>query len=338
MKKILPVILVILIVWLLWPASRTIEPERPLPAGWRHFCHKDQVRGLVRVGDKILIGGLSGLWEINWRKPAEPARVTAPPGFNLVRIEAMVVDASDTVWIGHEAGLCSFQADGQWFDHTANLPDPKVLSLCTEPSGEIWVGTWRGAAKRDPGGRWQKFFVEDGLPSERIRTIFADSEGGIWFGTSTSPKGGLLRWFAEKKTFYSTDNLLAHPHVTAMMEDRSGRLWVGTGFYDKGGVTIFPSWRINDLSEKQILVQGTGLAGNKGRSLLQDRAGVIWVGSELDGLTRISDNGDKKIITMADGLIGDEVMCMLEDPDGNLWLGQELGLTRIAASVLKSWH
>jgi ligand-binding sensor domain-containing protein len=308
-----------------------------LPVGWSHYCKNDQIRGLVRVGDEIYVGGLSGLKKVDWRNPQQPIEVSAPENFNLVRIEAMTVDASETIWIGHEGGLYARDAAGTWHDFSAKLPDPKVLSVCADQHGCLWVGTWRGVAKRDAAGAWTTFKTADGLPSERIRTIFNDSEGGIWFGTSTSPEGGLVRWFAEKKTFYSVADLLAHQHVTAMMEDRQGRIWIGTGFYDKGGVTVFPGWRVNDLGDKTILNQGTGLAGNKGRSLLQDSAGVIWVGSELDGLTRIASDGKKMIFTMADGLVGDEIMCMLEDPEGNLWLGQELGLTRIAASVLQSW-
>lgn len=320
-----------LIFWLMWPKPAEIRPAAQLPEGWSHYCRQDQIRGLVLVGDKIFIGGLSGLKEVDWRKPGEPTVVVAAPGFELVRIEAMAADASATIWIGHEAGLAALDRNGNWQDFTAQLPDPKVLSLCVDQAQNIWVGTWRGVAcyLRD-NGQWRRYSVADGLPAERVRTIFADSQGGIWFGTSTSPLGGLVRWFGQEKHFYTTADLLAHPHVTAMMEDRAGQLWIGTGFFDKGGVSVFPGWKSNDLSGKKILDQGTGLAGNKGRSLLQDSKGAIWVGSELDGLTRIASDGSIKVITMADGLIGDEVMCMLEDPDGNLWLGQELGLTRIA--------
>ena len=335
MNRIAPVILIGLIFWLLWPKPVDNRPDAPLPEGWSHFCRGDQIRGLVQRGEEVFVGGLSGLKKTTWRNDAEPQEIETPADFNLVRIEAMLVDASGTIWIGHETGLLSYSVVGNWSDHTANLPDPKVLSLCLDKDNSLWVGTWRGAAKLDTSGVWSHFKVEDGLPAERIRTIFCDSEGGLWFGTSNFPEGGLVRWFAGKKTFYDTKNLLAHPHVTAMMEDSSGQIWVGTGFFDKGGVTIFPDWKNDETAQKKILDQSSGLAGNKGRSLFQDREGIIWVGSELDGLTRIDIEGRFKIIKPSDGLVGDEIMAILQDPDGNLWLGQELGLCRIASHALE---
>lgn len=323
--------LITLIAWLLWPAQKTISPPQKLPAGWKHFCAGDQVRALVRDGEKIWIGGLSGLKSISWASQRLTQEKTPASFSELVRIETMLLDASDTLWIGHEMGLYSRDNFGSWTNHTSFLPDPKVLSLCFTKSNQLWVGTWRGVAVRNPSGEWRHILVQDGLPAEQVRIIFEDSKGGMWIGTSSSPAGGLVRWSNADKTYYTTENLLAHPNVTAMMEDRSGNLWIGTGFFDKGGVTLFPDWKTNDLRTVKKMNQKTGLAGNKGRSLFEDRQNNIWIGSELDGLTKIDSNGNMDILNLADGLIGDEVMCMLQDPVGNLWLGQEKGLCLIAS-------
>lgn len=321
------------IAWWLWPVATPSIP-RQLPPGWQHFCHGDQIRGMICEGNNLWIGGLSGLKRFDWQTLADTtARISSPP-VALARIETMIQTADKTIWIGHAYGLLSIDSNGKWQDHTGNLPDPKVLALCASAQDEVWVGTWRGAAVLKADRSWQHLRVADGLPAEKIRTIFKDSSGGIWLGSSSPPGGGLIRWSVEPKITFTTANLLAHPSVTAMFEDSQKRLWIGTGFFDQGGVTCYPGWQRNDLQTARILKQEDGLAGNKGRSFFEDNKGLIWIGSEIDGLTRVNADGSFTILQRQDGLIGDEVMSMTQDPDGNLWLGQELGLCRIATAAL----
>jgi ligand-binding sensor domain-containing protein len=329
-------LLIIFIVWLLWPSATTTTVEKKLPRGWKHFCHKDQIRALVVQNDHIWIGGLSGLKKINWKNPEKIEHIQGPQKFDLIRVEAMIADSSGTLWIGHEQGLHTIDSSSEWQNLTAQLPDPKVLAICRDSDDKIWVGTWRGVACFNKKQNTVHYHQKDGLPADRVRTIFADSQGGLWFGTSVCPKGGLVRWFDDQQRFYDTDNLLAHANVTAMLEDSSHNIWIGTGFFDKGGVTFFPEWQSNKIESAEIYNQKTGLAGNKGRSLLQDNFETIWIGSELDGLTAINKNGKITIFQTKDGLIGDEVMAMVQDPAGNLWLGQEEGLCRIASHTIKS--
>lgn len=316
--------------WWLWPAN-TSKVERPLPPGWQHFCHGDQIRAIICNGQDLWVGGLSGLQRFNWQTLTNTTPQISSPPVPLARIEAMVQDDHQTIWIGHDRGLLSLDKSGQWKNHTSSMPDPKVLSLCISARKELWVGTWRGAAVMQTDETWQHIKIEDGLPAEKVSIIFKDSSGGMWIGTSSPPGGGLVKWSESPKIYFSTTDLLAHPSVSAMFEDSLGRLWIGTGFFDQGGVTCFPDWKTNNPATANILRQKDGLAGNKGRSIYEDRNGIIWIGSEIDGMTRINRNGSFTIITRENGLIGDEVMCMIEDPDGNLWLGQERGLCRIAS-------
>lgn len=327
------IVFICFLAWWLWPAP-TGKVKRTLPPGWQHFCPGDQIRAMICSGPDLWIGGLSGLQRFDWQTLANTTSQISSAPVPLARIEAMIQAADQTIWIGHDRGLLSLEKTGQWQDHTSSLPDPKVLSLGISAQKELWVGTWRGAAVLQGDGTWKHIKVADGLPAEKVRTIFTDSAGGLWLGTSSPPGGGLVRWSDSPKIHYTTADLLAHPSVTAMFEDSSGRIWIGTGFFDQGGVTCFPDWKNNNLATARILRQKDGLAGNKGRSIYEDRNGIIWIGAEIDGLTRIERNGSFSVITRDNGLIGDEVMCMTEDPDGNLWLGQERGLCRIASHAL----
>ena len=335
-----PLIWLLLVVlgWWLWPAPSPPPSPRILPAGWRHFCHGDQIRGLALSDEHLWVGGLYGLKRFDWRNCADTSAGIATAPVNLVRIEALLIDPAGNLWVAHEMGLLCLDRQGVWHDYTSSLPDPKSMSLCWSLQNELWVGTWRGVAVRSADGKWRHLTVADGLPGGLVRAIHADSAGGIWIGSYESPSGGLLHWNGEQKTVYTTDNLLAHANVAALFEDSQGRMWVGTGFFDRGGVTLFPGWRNGDLSSAKILRQADGIAGNKGRAFFEDRDNIIWIGSELDGLTRVDKAGVFKVIRETDGLNGSEVMSMLQDPAGNLWFGQERGLCRIDVSALASFR
>lgn len=319
--------------WWLRPVSRPVE-IRQLPDGWQHFFHGDQIRAMICERSNLWIGGLSGLRQLQWQTASDTSTAIPEPPVPLARIEAMVMSDDGRIYIGHDRGLLCHDIKGTWQNLTEHLPDPKVLSLCLFRQNELWAGTWRGIAVMNQSGEWRQLRLSDGLPAEKIRTLFCDSEGGIWIGTHAPPGGGLIKWSAEPRVLYTSADILAHPSVTAMCEDSSGNLWIGTGFFDRGGVTRFSGWRDNNASAAVIMQQKDGMAGNKGRSIFEDSKKNIWVGSELDGLTIIKPDGRKKVITMADGLIGEEVMCIAEDPDGNIWLGQEMGLCRIASAAL----
>jgi ligand-binding sensor domain-containing protein len=71
-----------------------------------------------------------------------------------------------------------------------------------------------------------------------------------------------------------------------------------------------------------------GLAGESTRSVYEDDAGWMWVGSEYDGIA-VGTPGSWKVLTEKDGLAGYEVKIMTQDPDGTYWLGTNSGLTRI---------
>jgi ligand-binding sensor domain-containing protein len=117
------------------------------------------------------------------------------------------------------------------------------------------------------------------------------------------------------------------------MQDASGTVWAGTGLYDRGGAVRFQpegeSWSI-----ARVLTAKDGLAGEKVRSIFQDGDGVMWFGSEYDGVARWDGTG-WRVFTEADGLAAAEVKTMLQDADGSLWLGTVDGVTRISAEALQ---
>ena len=70
--------------------------------------------------------------------------------------------------------------------------------------------------------------VDDGLSTDWIKAIHRDSEGYMWFGTSS---GGMNKYDGYKFSIYKNDpkniNSLSHNGINIISEDCYGNLWVG---------------------------------------------------------------------------------------------------------------
>src|SRR5712691_277514 len=69
-----------------------------------------------------------------------------------------------------------------------------------------------------------------------------------------------------------------------------------------------------------------GLKNLAVQTVLQDRAGFLWVGTQ-NGLFRY-DGNRFTAFSMADGLPGARIESLHESVDGTLWVGTRLGLAR----------
>src|SRR5207245_3077295 len=80
----------------------------------------------------------------------------------------------------------------------------------------------------------------------------------------------------------------------------------------RAGLCRWQSWQIRD-----------GLASNLVTSILEDRSGVLWFGTD-GGVSRY-DGVSWRTFTTTDGLADDLVSSMLEDRSGALWFGTPRG-------------
>lgn len=296
------------------------------PPGWLTLARTGQFRALQLEGDLLWAGGRDGLLLVDWRRGVELPLPQETP--SLTGIEALVLDASGTLWVGHELGLTA-RLGGIWLENPFGLIPAKVMALMVTRDGRLCAGTWNGAAWLE-GNAWHTMTIRDGLPHDRIKALFEDSEGGLWFGSYAAPAGGLVRLADGGKTAYVPPERLPHANVVAIAEDRQRRIWVGTGFFDRGGLTRIEHWA-SETPRCTTWGKADGLAGQKCRSIFEDRRGILWFGSEMDGLARY-DGATFTVLTDRDGLGGNEVMSMVQDPDGNLWFATSAGLTRLAST------
>ncbi len=272
------------------------------------------------------------------------------------------------LWIGSDSGLTRF--DGARFTQFQpqqgdTLPRTGVRHLTPARDGGLWI-VWRnGQVSRLRNGRVSTFGERDGLPT--AFRIAESSTGVIVAGTAT----GLARFSNERWKDVSHEWGYPDTEGVAVWFDRGGTLWVesearvlylpagSSRFADPVMPLAFQPGVRADFAEAP---DGTIWMAEVGRSahtvpriadeapvtevmvgaitLLIDRQGSLWVGSEGDGLRRIADlqrirgrkvarvDVEAEVLTERDGLLSNNVVTLLEDRDGYIWVATQLGLQR----------
>ncbi|MGD0361984.1 MAG: two-component regulator propeller domain-containing protein [Bryobacteraceae bacterium] len=152
---------------------------------------------------------------------------------------------------------------------------------------------------------WQ---TQDGLPEEPVQALAQTPDGYLWIGTS----GGLVRFDGAEMVVFNRENTpaLRSNSIFCLLVSRAGDLWIGT---EGGGVVRYHRGEFRRFSGEE------GLSNGFVRSILEDRRGQFWVGTD-DGLFRL--HGDR--LARVDGLGGVPAVAVhdiREDSHGRLWVG-----------------
>jgi|GEM_PF-4800250 len=189
-------------------------------------------------------------------------------------------------------------------------------------------------------------------------TIFQDSKGVLWFGTTAE---GIAKRENDEFTYYDKPEIIGGKNVYDIAEDSKENLWFATSKgltkYDRSDFTIFdtshnlPSNEINCLTidSKKTLWIGTkeGIsrlidgkfynfqlpitnaeASKSVHSILEDKSGNYWFGTDngivkYSARTEDSPNGKFEILDENSGLTHNTVLDIEQDNEGNLWIATE---------------
>jgi ligand-binding sensor domain-containing protein/AraC-like DNA-binding protein len=282
-------------------------------------------------------------------------------------VRCLLIDRDKNLWMGTDTGGLIQLRHSIVRNITAEqgIPESAVSAVMEDNRGSLWVGTRNSGLCRMKDSRViETFDAQTGISSNRVRILFEDRDGNIWIGTED---GGLIISRKGQWDRLNSESGLRSNHVTALFQDRKGVIWIGT---DKGldryrDGKIDPPGELSGLAEYQVRAlletdDGLFLAGTSQGlfkvtekevekidltpadsgpeivSLYEDAEGVLWIGTNGDGLLR-RDEGKTTAFTTAEGLRDNYIYSLTEDGQGNLWMSTNRGVMRISLKVLNDY-
>ncbi|HYE96300.1 MAG TPA: two-component regulator propeller domain-containing protein [Rubricoccaceae bacterium] len=215
-------------------------------------------------------------------------------------------DVGGLVRLAPSGRTARFTHDGR---DSTSIASSALRVVLEDGGGRLWVGTEDGLDRLDPAtGRFTHYRHEPGNPrslsASTIWSLAETGDGRLWVGTYG---GGLNRFDpatgrAERFVHDDTDpTSISADVVTVIHRSRAepGVVWVGT--YGGGLNRFKPS-----TGHFARFTRRDGMPGLTIKSILEDRHGDLWVGTEA-GLVRFTPaTGDLRVYTEADGLPGSE--------------------------------
>lgn len=264
-------------------------------------------------------------------------------------------DRSGTVWVGTRDGISFFNPRTRKFLTYRTLPNMvrglsnnAVWAFAEDKEGKIWIGTEDGLNRMESqalsggDGVFEVFRANDVLPNQLgenfISALCTTRDGTLWIGTNETGIYALRQTgiygkanFEHYLSATGDERSLASNSVSSIVEDKSGKIWIATDggvsrldAIDASGKAQFTNFRKNGSPLDKAL------ASDKVFAIYEDRAGMMWIGTE-QGLTKLdAKTGITKTYRSENGrlesLSDNSIQAIYEDSKGNLWLATEGGL------------
>jgi signal transduction histidine kinase/ligand-binding sensor domain-containing protein len=265
------------------------------------------------------------------------------------KINCLVADGRNGLWIGTDEGVFRTSADGVQAAAMPEVGHPRVLAMIQDRDASLWVGTSDALVRVDKRGGVAQ---ERRTGSSAVTALFEDREGNVWIGDS----GGIERWrtgaFASYASvnpimaaaigpvFSAADRVWFGPAAGGLYWLRDGRVGAVAALRDeviysiagdaagiivgrqRGGITRVRA--SGDTLSTETFTERDGLAQNQVFAVHAARDGAVWAATLSRGASRLKD-GAFTTYTTSDGLASDSVAAVLETADGAVWFATPNG-------------
>ena len=237
------------------------------------------------------------------------------------RVLALAEDASGTVWVGTDLGLCRLDGVGRGGQFSCReLGESNyVQTLYARADGSLWIGTkegFYGLDTDDPGGDLKAYTPETSdLPGESVMGIVEDESGFLWLSTS----GGLSRFEPITELFSSrlgSDDAERSLTGAAARAPDDGQLLIGSS----RGLMAFSPGALASLNANppDVVITGVDVAG---QPIVPGESDVLEVAAPL--AERIDLGPDQPFLTIHYAGLH------FSDPEANTYRYRMVGLSDV---------
>ncbi|MGA8597612.1 MAG: response regulator [Bryobacteraceae bacterium] len=306
----------------------------------------------------IWVGTLNGLFRYDGDRFH---RFGTTEGLPDVSIVSLVVTPDGNLWIGTPRGLAVFRS-GRF--QSLHLGEPTGVSyasgLAVEPrTGALWLATNRGLAKLDARDMRQsspRLHFAEGFPRKNLNCVGFSADGSMWFAGS----GELYNWDGRRLWTPGGSDGLPKDDWQAILADAKGNLWLrslshlvvlrpGTrrflaadaglpgaemgalGLDNEGQIVVPTVLGVARPADSHwiLLSERNGLPMSSVSTVLFDREGSPWIGTNGAGVSRWLGFGRWENWTAPAWIPNDSVWSMAEDEQGAVWIGTDTGISML---------
>ena len=218
-----------------------------------------------------------------------------------------IANAPDgSVYFGTQQGL--YRNDGagagaRRVEIPGRRADSAVWALAWQDDA-LWLGGLDGlwAVRMPAGGSATVLRREDqALGDRRVTALLALDDGTVWVGT----RSGVVRLDRDGKTVerLPADNAdrtrAPNGFISSLITDRKGRLWIGAF---GNGVSILERTDRAGRRWFRRVTTADGLPDNSVNMMVQDRAGLVWLSTDLNLASVQPDTFEVRRLGAADGV------------------------------------
>lgn len=233
----------------------------------------------------------------------------------------MFEDRDKNLFIGAMDGLCRFSGGKlERSAMTVEFSESVVGPITQGADGAIWFGTYGAGLWRSLNSVRTHYSISNGLPSDTIISLCADSNGRIWIGADR----GLIMIEKNIISDFRVHHELLKNEIYCIYEDKKQNLWIGAS---KGLLRL--------TGDTFSIIATPGVSGDFSVSFIQeDSEGFIWLATRGGGLLRLNGGNQSKAITTSHGLYSNSIYQIFEDRNGFFWMSCERGIFRVLRADL----
>lgn len=165
--------------------------------------------------------------------------------------------------------------------------------------------------------------TENGLSNNNINAILQDHKGFFWLGTND----GLCRYDGKTFKFFKkkagSKDCISGNTITDIIQDKENNLWIAT---QDGGITQFNPYSNAGTKFKHFKYNkfdSTSIPTNFITTLLEDKNGLIWFGTEGHGVLALNKTTGKIAFNIS--VNARNIIKLFQGPNNEIWVGRQGG-------------